>query len=148
MNKVLKFVKTQNNKDVITEILIKMKKIILFLLVFSCHMYGQEIKDSSYKFLNPTSVNNLSDYELAFSTADMSQFRFKEKSNIIQFESGLKVELFSADVLVKNNLKVNYSMLMSGDKKQHNDYFFKISDDGKYILRKFLQTEFKSKKRK
>ena len=75
----------------------------------------------------------------------MSSFRFEEKSNIIEFDNGLKVEIFSAQKLTIQGFKVDFSKLISSDKFKDNDYIFLISDDGKYILRRFTKTEFKSK---
>lgn len=125
-----------------------MKKIILILILFVNYSYGQEVKEKTYKFLNPMMVKNINQYEKAFSTADMSSFRFKDKSNVIEFESGLKVEIFSGQKLFSEGFQVDFSKLMSENTLKNKNYVFSISNDGKYILRKFTKTEFKSRSNK
>lgn len=122
-----------------------MRKYVLMTIFFVVNCFAQEVKDKTYKFINPSVVKDIGLYEKAFSTADMSSFRFEEKSNIIEFDNGLKVEIFSAQKLTIQGFKVDFSKLISSDKFKDNDYIFLISDDGKYILRRFTKTEFKSK---
>lgn len=122
-----------------------MRKYVLITVFFVINCFAQEVKDKTYKFINPSVVNDIGLYEKAFSTADMSSFRFEEKSNIIEFDSGLKVEIFSAQKLTVQGFKVDFSKLISSDKFKADDYVFLISEDGKYILRRFTKTEFKSK---
>jgi hypothetical protein len=126
-----------------------MKKTITFftvvLLLFSSIIYGQEKKDETYRYVNPEIVNNLQDYETAFSTADMTKFRFSNKSNVITFRNGLKVELFSANQLVANGVTVDSSKLMVKEPTNRDDYLFDISEDKKYILQKYAVNKYKKR---
>lgn len=116
-----------------------MKKLIPILILFVSYAYGQEVKKKSYVFLNPSIVENISQYEKAFSTANMSSFRYKNKSNIIEFVSGLKVELFSGETLVNNGITVDFTKLLAESKTNNKEYIFSISNDGSHILRKYLK---------
>lgn len=121
-----------------------MKKLLLLLtLLFCLFSFSQEVEKISYKFLNPEAVTNISDYKLAFSTADMSVFRYESKNNIIVFQSGLKVELFSVNDLKNKNIKLNLQNFKADDKKSSDDYYFTLSTNKKFILQKFTKTEFK-----
>ena len=121
-----------------------MKKILLLTLFIFNFSFSQEVEKITYKFLNPEIVSNINDYKKAFSTADMSAFRYESKSNIIVFQSGLKVELFSANELKDKNLKLELQNFRSVDQKASNDYYFTLSDNKKFILQKFTRTEFKN----
>lgn len=113
-------------------------------MIISFQIYGQEIENVSYRFLNPNTVDSVSDYRTAFSTADMSAFRFKDKNNVIEFQSGLKVELFSYSFLKDKNLKLDFNKIRK-ENPINEDYIFEISKNGKYILQKYTRTEFKSR---
>lgn len=121
-----------------------MKQILLLILFVFNFSFSQEVEKITYKFLNPEIVSNINDYEKAFSTADMSSFRYESKSNVIVFQNGLKVELFSANELKDKNLKLELQNFRSVDQKASNDYYFTLSDNKKFILQKFTRTEFKN----
>jgi hypothetical protein len=124
-----------------------MKKTITFftmvLLLFSSIIYGQERKDQTYRFVNPEIVNNLQDYETAFSTADMTKFRFSNKLNVIKFNNGLEVELFSANQLVANGFAVDTSKVLTSDPLNKDYYVFGLSANKKYIMQLFTKTKLK-----
>lgn len=115
---------------------------MLFLLC-SSFMYGQEVKDKSYRFVNPEIVSNLQDYENAFSTADMTSLRFANKSNTIKFKNGLEVELFSANKSVANGVTIDNTKVLVNEPTNRNDYLFEISEDKKYILQKYAVNKYK-----
>lgn len=115
---------------------------LLFLLISSIS-FGQEVQNKTYRIVNPELVDNTNIYINAFSTADMTIFRYADKSNIIEFESGLKVELFSANKLTSKGIAVDFSKILTTEPSNKGDYVFDISANGKYILQKFTRTEFK-----
>lgn len=121
-----------------------MKKILLLTLFVFNFSFSQEVEKITYKFLNPEIVSNINDYKKAFSTADMSAFRYESKSNIIVFQSGLKVELFSANELKNKNLKLDLQNIRGEDEKASDSYYFTLSENKKFILQKFTRTEFKT----
>lgn len=77
----------------------------------------------------------------------MSAFRYESKSNVITFQSGLKVELFSVAALQNKNVKLELQNFREPEEKPSDDYFFTLSENKKFILRKFTRTEFKQLKR-
>ncbi len=124
-----------------------MKKLLLLSFFIFNLSFSQEVETITYKFLNPESVQNISDYKLAFSTADMSAFRYENKNNIIEFQSGLKVELFSINKLRNVNSKLSLQNYKTVDEKPSDDYYFTLSANKKFILQKFTRTEFKKLER-
>jgi len=121
------------------------KLFLLITLFFSSLFYGQEEKDVTYRFLNSNVVSSTSGYENAMSTADMSAFRYKDDSSIIEFEGGLKIELFSANQLISVGKNVDMSKVLVSEPVNKNEYVFKLSSNGTHILRTFTRTEFKQK---
>jgi len=115
---------------------------LLFVLC-SILSYGQEEQSKTYQFINPEVVNNTNTYIEAFSTADMTKFRYADKSNIIEFESGLKVELFSASNLISKGFSVDANRILLSEPKNLGHYVFGLSGDGKTIMQMFTQTKFK-----
>lgn len=122
-----------------------MKKLLLFFLFVYNLSFSQEVEKFTYRFINPEVVSNINDYNLAFSTADMSAFRFEKKRNVIEFKSGLKVELFSVEELKNKNVKLDLESFNKVGTNSSIEYYFTLSKDKKFILRKFVETEFKQK---
>ena len=119
------------------------KLLLLFLLFSSLCSFGQEVKDKTYRFINPEIVSNIADYEEAFSTADMTIFRYANKSNIIEFKSSLKVELFSANKLNAEGVEVDTTKILNGEPVNKGHYVFDLSANGKYIMQLFTKTKLK-----
>ena len=66
--------------------------LVLFITLISSLSYGQEENGKTYQLINPEIIENANSYIMALSTADMTKFRFLDKSTIIEFKSGLKVD--------------------------------------------------------
>jgi hypothetical protein len=113
------------------------------MTLFISFSYGQEENGKTYIFKNPELVSNISSYKKALSTADMTSYRFLNKSSILEFKSGLIVELFSANVLMKSGLKIDKSRVLKSSTNNDGYYFFDISSDGKYIMQIFTKTKIK-----
>jgi hypothetical protein len=109
--------------------------------VFS--QYQLEKIDKTYRYVNPEIVNNLQDYDTALSTANMTKFRFANKSTIIEFQSGLKVELFSAKKLVSNGVSVDMSKVLTSEPLNKGLYIFGLSANKKHLLQLFTKTKLK-----
>lgn len=117
--------------------------VVIAALFFVTNSLAQEVKGKTYNFINPEVVNNINDYENAFLTANMTKFRFANKSNIIEFESGLKVELFSGNKLAANGYTVDKAKLLVTEPSNKQRYYFTISTNAKYILQRFTAKELK-----
>ena len=116
--------------------------IILFLLIGPV-AFAQETKGQTYEFINAEKINDIDDYEKALSTANMSKFRYLNKSNIIMFENGLKVKLFSGKKLIANGHSFEKTKLLTTEPSNKDYYIFGISQDKKYIMQKFTYTKLK-----
>lgn len=117
--------------------------LILSFMMVTALSYGQEAKGITYQIVNPEIVNNLNDYEDAFSTADMTKLRFSNKSNTIEFESGLKVALYSANHIISIGRVVNMGKVLTSEPKNKGYYIFGLSSDKKTIIQKFTKTKLK-----
>ena len=124
-----------------------MKKQITFLVLFitliSSLSYGQEENGKTYQLINPEIIENANSYIMALSTADMTKFRFLDKSTIIEFKSGLKVELFSANRLIDSGVSIDMLRILTSEPVNKGQYVFDLSSDGKYLMQMFTKTKIK-----
>lgn len=76
---------------------ILLKSLFLFsALFFSILIKGQEIQGQTYAITNNGTVTDIQPYILALNNSNMKYHRLKNTRHIIEFTSGVKVELFSA----------------------------------------------------
>jgi hypothetical protein len=85
--------------------------LVLFLMIGSAiQAQGQkEVKDQTYIISDNGSVMNVQPYVDAMSNSDFTSHRLLNKRHTIVFETGVKIELFSAKEIAKNGLTVNLS---------------------------------------
>ena len=75
----------------------KIKILLLFAgILLSFSIKAQEINGKTYTIISNGSVTNIQPYIDALNKADMRYQRLKNSKNIIEFRTGVKVELFSA----------------------------------------------------
>ena len=117
--------------------------LVIVKLFFTAISFGQETNNETYHFVNVNAVNNVNDYVVALSTANMTIFRYANKSSIIEFEGGLKVELLSANHLISIGKVVDMSKVLTAEPKNKGHYVFDLSSDKKTIMQKFTQTKLK-----
>lgn len=82
----------------------------------------------TFKFLNSDTKFSTEFCEKAISEANWCGFRFENKRNIIQFESGLKVELFSATEIGETN-----SNCFLTDYRDFSNDIWKFTENGKIV---------------
>lgn len=71
---------------------------LFFCLSISLHSYAQA-KPGSFKVIDNGSVQNIKPYEDALGAANMDSHRLRNKRAVIVFDTGVKVELYSAEEL-------------------------------------------------
>jgi hypothetical protein len=69
----------------------------------------KEVKDQTYIITDNGSVMNVQPYIDAMNNSDMTSHRLLNKRHTVVFETGIKIELFSAKEMAKNGLNVNLS---------------------------------------
>jgi len=90
-----------------------MKPILLksiLLLVFTAFFVNakaQEQNNVSYKIIDNGSVKDIQPYIDALNTANFKYHRLRNKRTTIIFDTGVKVELFSANELIAAGKKIN-----------------------------------------
>ena len=111
-----------------------MKQIILLsLLVVSSIGFlsfeKSETEDiSTFKLLNSDTKFSEEFCQNAISEANWCGFRYKNKRNLIQFDTGLKVELFSQDEIGENNSNCTLT-----DYRDFSKDVWRFSPDGKIV---------------
>ncbi len=68
-----------------------------------------EKENETYKITNPELTTDLGSYTRALDKANLSLYRLQNKSFTIKFESGVVVEVFSADSLLSKNIIIDQS---------------------------------------
>jgi hypothetical protein len=77
----------------------KLLTIFFFFMLVSFHAFSQG-KPDSYKIVSNGTVQDVKPYKDALNAADMDKYRLRDKRVTIVFETGVKVELFSASELI------------------------------------------------
>ena len=86
------------------------KYLLLFLgITFSAILNAQEIQGKTYAIIGNASITAMRPYIDALNNSDMKYHRLKNDRNIIEFNSGVKVELFSATEINANVHPLNLS---------------------------------------
>jgi hypothetical protein len=92
-------------------------KLLRVLTVFSFILIGyaakaqeqKEVKDITYIITDKGTITNIQPYIDALGNSDMKYHRLLNKRNTIVFQTGLKVELFSANEIAKKGIQINLS---------------------------------------
>ena len=58
----------------------------------------------TYQFVNAQEIGSVEKYEEALKKADFDVYRLKNKRRVLEFDNGLKIELFSAAELGRTDL--------------------------------------------
>ena len=76
---------------------ILLKIVLLFIgIFFSVAINAQEIQGQTYAITSNASVTDIQPYIAAMNNSDMKYHRLKNTRHTIEFNTGVKVELFSA----------------------------------------------------
>ncbi len=102
----------------------------IFLFVFSILLLSFTTPAGSYVYVNPESVSDLKPYTEALSKADMDRYRYMDERNTIVFESGLKVELLSANEMKALSLPVRIERVRTEKPGFDTGSVFRLTPDG------------------
>lgn len=80
---------------------------ISFLFFFSISVKAQEQNNVTYQIVDNGSVKDVQPYINALNKANMRNHRLRNQRTTISFESGVKVELFSAQELQNAGRSIN-----------------------------------------
>jgi len=113
--------------------------ILLFLISLSSFVNYDEIKiQNTYKIIQEDSKYQLEFCKKALNEANWCGFRYKDKRNVIQFETGLKVELFSQNEIGENNPNCTLK-----DYRDFSDDVWKFTPNGKIVHLQPIQNKTK-----
>lgn len=86
------------------------KTLLLFVgICFSVILNAQEIQGQTYAIINNGSVTDIQPYISAMNNSDMKYHRLKNTRHTIEFNTGVKVELFSASEINTTVRSLNLS---------------------------------------
>ncbi len=79
----------------------------IFLLVQTFLCFSQEREGETYRITNHGTVIDIQPYVNALNAANMQYHRLKNQRNIIVFDTGVTVELFSGAELIASGREIN-----------------------------------------
>lgn len=95
---------------------------------------GNESLNVTYQITNPEQVSDLTRYETALKEVNFDGYRLQEKSYFMKFESGLLVEVFSADYLQSiDKLTLEKSSYPVEFSAERYESVFKLTDENQLI---------------
>ncbi len=85
-----------------------LKPIIVFVFIgFTFMVKAQEENNITYKIIDNGSVTNIQPYIDAMNSANFKYHRLRNNRNIIIFDTGVKIELYSANELIASGKNIN-----------------------------------------
>jgi hypothetical protein len=109
-----------------------MKRIILILIfTFLINI----CQSQTYKVINNPGLDSkeLKRYQSAIDEADLSSFRLRNARQVIDFDNGLKVELFSATELIDLGKQINIEEYVVRFPYQYVFPTFRVTKEGKLL---------------
>jgi hypothetical protein len=100
--------------------------IILLFGGFTC--YCQEINNRTYKIINLPKNTDIELYINAINNSDLQCFRFKSTCRVLNFKSGLSIEIFSYNKLIADGLPQTKDCFLK-DGAEVIDYQFDITNN-------------------
>jgi hypothetical protein len=108
-----------------------MKKLLLLFLIPIISFSFTNLKSWTYQ--NPESVQNISAYDAALAQCDLDRYRYVDHKNVLKFESGLRVELLSANECIAQGIAVKMDRVRNAPPEFDTQPIFRLTDDGKVI---------------
>ncbi|HEU4719312.1 MAG TPA: hypothetical protein VFU15_15820 [Bacteroidia bacterium] len=117
-----------------------MKRLFIILLIAAPLLSMTAVK--SWNYLNPEIVPDLKPYDVALSNSDLDKYRYFDKRNTLHFDTGLDVELLSANEMIAAGMPVNKDHVRTQEPSFDTKPVFKLTTDGKLLE---VQTRIKIK---
>jgi hypothetical protein len=108
-----------------------MKKFLLLFLLPIISMSFTNLK--SWRYQNPESVQNISAYDAALAQCDLDRYRYVDQKNVLKFESGLRVELLSANECIAQGIAVKMDRVRTTAPEFDTKPIFRLTEDGKVV---------------
>lgn len=102
----------------------------MLLFLFGATLVSFTTHPSSYRFVNPTVVNDTQLYANALNRSDLDRYRYRDERNVLLFDTGLQVELLSANELLAQGLPVNLNHVRTEKPVFDTGSVFKLSPQG------------------
>lgn len=119
-----------------------------FCALFSLISFGLFGQTGTYEVVETNNVTNIDEYELAMDKANFDAYRYNSKRRALRFESGVIIELLSADELRAKKIEFNEKSAQQFDPSQkESSYIWRLAPNG-YILQVFEKSEKTESKRK
>ncbi len=119
---------------------IKLQVLSLFILsfLFISNSAFSQVENSdaivevtnSFRIINQGKVNNIQLYVDALNNANLDKYRMFDKRRILQFDTGVKIELYSVNELKEKGTKYDESKIKDGDYSTVHHATFKLNESG------------------
>lgn len=120
-----------------------MKQILLFLLFLgSISVFAQTPQAKSYVITQKGTVTDVAAYEQAMETGNWDKYRYFDKRSVLRFETGLVVELLSANEMKALGLPVKTDRVRTKDPDFDTGSVFRLTTSG-IIVEMMTRTKIK-----
>lgn len=115
--------------------------LLLFLLICGIHATAQTGNTRSYVITQKGTVTDVAPYEKAMETGNWDKYRYFDKRSVIRFETGLVIELLSANEMQATGLPVLTDRVRTKDPDFDTQSVFRLTSGG--IIVEMMRTKIK-----
>lgn len=102
----------------------------VFALLLCSFASSLQIPEKTFRVVNNGSVSDINAYETAFTKADMESYRYQNKSCTLKFDTGIEIEMYSAQELINQGHNVVLSNYKIADSPNWIQPVFRLNLDG------------------
>ena len=106
---------------------------LAFLLLFGSQKSFAQDQQLTFKIISNGTATDIKKYEDALKKADMESYRYKTHRCVIQFDDGVKAELFSAMELISMGMKINGDNYSDNRDPKYIQPTFHLTDAGTLV---------------
>lgn len=115
--------------------------LVLFLLICGIHVSAQTGNARSFVITQKGTVTDVAAYEKAMETGNWDKYRYFDKRSVIRFETGLVIELLSANEMKALGLPVLTDRVRTRDPETDSGSVFRLTSGG--IIVEMMKTKIK-----
>ncbi len=102
----------------------------IFVLFLCSFVSSVQITGKTFRVISNGSVTETGAYETAFEKADMESYRYQNKRCILKFDTGVEIEMFSAQELITQGRNIQLNNYKVVDPPNWIQPTFRLNLDG------------------